>query len=324
MFKLRTYSEFRTGKTGSSIADNAVNQPFYSLHVPGKASTDFAKTFAENTIWMSENFAYTSPPERPTIGQLWFDTSTSKLKSFNGETWSEVYGYVEPLSDILPFYDDLTIGNEIYFHNNTYVDSVYLDTLTLDNTIEYNAPLVFNKDGYLGVSTNTGTYTDSSDMKNLYPINDTTYTLNKSLSLLGHIINNTSSARRSWSYPTIARKSIYQDIYVTKHNSVWYCKYDSGANPIRVLSTKPVDFQLIIDIGKITDTGTFYGVNISFPTNITLNFINGVPDIFDSNPSIISNQSKRTVHILSFYTTYNGGIDTGIFDVIHSSMEYEV
>jgi microcystin-dependent protein len=56
------------------VNDNTVNTTT-DLKFPGRNSTGYGQDIAENFLHLLENFANTSPPERPIIGQLWFDSN---------------------------------------------------------------------------------------------------------------------------------------------------------------------------------------------------------------------------------------------------------
>lgn len=51
-----------------------------SLRFTGKGATNYGKIQQENQLRLLENFAGDAPPDFPTVGQTWFDTSVSTLK----------------------------------------------------------------------------------------------------------------------------------------------------------------------------------------------------------------------------------------------------
>jgi hypothetical protein len=50
----------------------------------------FGRLQNENFIKLLQNFANATPPSNPLIGELWYDTSTSFLKIYNGTTYIPV------------------------------------------------------------------------------------------------------------------------------------------------------------------------------------------------------------------------------------------
>ena len=75
-----------------TVADQTVNQET-SLGFVGKNYTGYAKVLAENFLHLLENFANSTPPTSPVIGQLWYDTnsianpSQPQLKVWDGTNW---------------------------------------------------------------------------------------------------------------------------------------------------------------------------------------------------------------------------------------------
>ena len=55
--------------------DNTTNLTFVGRNYSG-----YGEVVNENFVKLLENFANTTPPTRPVIGQLWFDTTTKQLK----------------------------------------------------------------------------------------------------------------------------------------------------------------------------------------------------------------------------------------------------
>lgn len=104
-----------------------------SLELVGKANTRYGEAIAENFLHLLENFANTLPPVNPTYGQLWYDTSTNKMKFYtkfgNWKNVAAVYNTSSISSQIQP---DLTNGdiwvnplnNKIsYYINGNWVES---------------------------------------------------------------------------------------------------------------------------------------------------------------------------------------------------------
>lgn len=73
-----------------SVPDGQIDQFTSDLSLIGKKYSDFGEALNENFVKLLENFANTSRPQRPIVGQLWFDTAETKLKVYNGTTFIPV------------------------------------------------------------------------------------------------------------------------------------------------------------------------------------------------------------------------------------------
>ena len=75
-----------------TVEDQTINQET-SLQFVGKNYTGYAKIFGENFLHLLENFAKSTAPTNPVIGQLWYDTNTianppqPQLKVYDGTSW---------------------------------------------------------------------------------------------------------------------------------------------------------------------------------------------------------------------------------------------
>lgn len=94
------------GKVGFSIKPNTTNGPTNphsttphtnavsantSLVLPGKGIVNYGPIIAQNLVHLLENFAATTAPTYPTVGQLWFDTSSGVLKIYKAaNTWASL------------------------------------------------------------------------------------------------------------------------------------------------------------------------------------------------------------------------------------------
>ena len=91
-----------SGATLASIADGTVNNTNTSLTLIGKNYAGYGIFLNENYIKLLENFAYSTAPNAPLTGQLWYDSATGVLKVYNGELWkpisSSASGSEEPSS----------------------------------------------------------------------------------------------------------------------------------------------------------------------------------------------------------------------------------
>ena len=81
------FSDF-VNKGSIVIEDNTINQET-SLKIPGRNTTAYGASIAENFLHLLENFAGPSQPTNPVEGQLWYDNTvgTDQLKLWDGTTW---------------------------------------------------------------------------------------------------------------------------------------------------------------------------------------------------------------------------------------------
>jgi len=106
-----------------TVQDGVVNTQT-DLSLIGKGYAGYGESIAENFLHILENFSNTTAPTKPITGQLWWDSTNSKLKVYNGTSWlstggSAPYQSSEP-SGITQ--GDMWIDSDtgqLYFHNGT-------------------------------------------------------------------------------------------------------------------------------------------------------------------------------------------------------------
>ena len=69
-----------------TVQDGVVNTQT-DLSFVGKGYAGYGELIAENFLKLMENFANGTAPTKPVAGQLWYDTSTSRLKIYTGSTF---------------------------------------------------------------------------------------------------------------------------------------------------------------------------------------------------------------------------------------------
>jgi hypothetical protein len=92
-----------------------------SVGLVGRNYVGYGEIQNENFVFLLENFAHTTPPSRPIIGQTWFDTSTKALNVFTGQTWIPVNSAVVSETEPAAFTDsgDEVIGNGVIWFKST-------------------------------------------------------------------------------------------------------------------------------------------------------------------------------------------------------------
>ena len=121
---------YTVNKTNSSaspnqytVQDGVVNTQT-DLSLIGKGYAGYGELIAENFLHLLENFSNTSAPTKPITGQLWWNSSTSKLQVYNGTSWQTAGGSA-PYQSTAPSglaQGDLWIDSDtgqLYFYNGT-------------------------------------------------------------------------------------------------------------------------------------------------------------------------------------------------------------
>ena len=76
-----------TKTNGSQLAivdDGSIDIDATDLSLLGKNYAGYGQAVNQNFVKLLENFANTTAPLNPTTGQIWYDTSTKKVKFYNG------------------------------------------------------------------------------------------------------------------------------------------------------------------------------------------------------------------------------------------------
>jgi len=89
------YTVNKTNATESpnqyTVQDSVVNTQT-DISFVGKGYAGYGEVIAENFLHLLENFSNSTQPLKPIKGQLWFDSSTSKLNVFTGSSFQPVGG----------------------------------------------------------------------------------------------------------------------------------------------------------------------------------------------------------------------------------------
>lgn len=74
----------------ANVADGQVDVLSSDITLIGKNFSGFGEALNENFVKLLENFANTTRPARPVVGQIWFDTTELKLKVYTGTAFVPV------------------------------------------------------------------------------------------------------------------------------------------------------------------------------------------------------------------------------------------
>jgi hypothetical protein len=71
------------GNVVAIVADGTVNTTATDLALVGRALTDYGTYENENYVYLLENFANSTAPLQPILGQLWYNSTTDVISSYS-------------------------------------------------------------------------------------------------------------------------------------------------------------------------------------------------------------------------------------------------
>ena len=80
-----------SGTALTTIQDDTIDVTSTSLTLVGKNYAGYGAFLDENFIKLLENFAFSSAPNSPLTGQLWWDSGNTLLKVWTGNQWKQVH-----------------------------------------------------------------------------------------------------------------------------------------------------------------------------------------------------------------------------------------
>ena len=109
------------------LSDGTYDQTYTSLTLIGRELPNYGQFLNENLVYLTENFAGTSSPSHPLVGQLWWDTADNVLKVYSGTSWKISTGatssaYASPPGDLS------TNGGDLWYDNTNSQLKVYSGT----------------------------------------------------------------------------------------------------------------------------------------------------------------------------------------------------
>jgi len=88
-----SYTVYKSDGTQlTQVLDGQFDQVTTSLTLVGKNSSSYGNHFNENFVYLLENFANTTAPTKPVIGQVWFDKNSGRLKVYDGNLFKVTGG----------------------------------------------------------------------------------------------------------------------------------------------------------------------------------------------------------------------------------------
>jgi hypothetical protein len=140
---------YKINKTDGSllaeVVDSTVDQVACDLTLVGKNVAGYGEFLNENFVKLLENFASTSEPNNPIMGQIWFDSAQNRLKVYDGNGFrigsGPIVSGTQPLNIVQ---GDLWIDsaeNQLFFYDGTdlqlagpiYKDSQGLSGFTVES-----------------------------------------------------------------------------------------------------------------------------------------------------------------------------------------------
>lgn len=73
--------------TSTIVVPPTVNITSYPVEFVGRDTAGWGETFAQNFINIARNFASTTAPANPFVGQTWFDTDDNQMRVWSGNNW---------------------------------------------------------------------------------------------------------------------------------------------------------------------------------------------------------------------------------------------
>jgi len=119
-----SYTVYKSDGTQlTQVNDGEINQTTTNLTLVGKNASNYGAHLNENFIYLLENFANTTAPTLPQVGQLWYDKNTGRLKVYDGNLFKVTGGaLVQPTAPAQLAAGDIWIDSanqQMYFNDGS-------------------------------------------------------------------------------------------------------------------------------------------------------------------------------------------------------------
>ena len=121
------------GTTLGTILDGTINTAATSLTLIGRNYANYGQIIVDDLVGLLENFAYSTSPDNPIAGQLWWDTTNNVLKVYSANPtttipfWKIVGGAIAQASA-----PSTVIAGDIWFKTTTQQLYIYNGTSPYD------------------------------------------------------------------------------------------------------------------------------------------------------------------------------------------------
>jgi hypothetical protein len=122
------------GQVLTTIPDGTINTSSTSLALPGRNYAGYGQYLDTNMVWLTENFANTSPPPNPLQGQLWYNTNANTLYvcpadgTANANAWLAL---TTTSSGGTTTFGAVNVTGNITSNNLSVINGIQADTITV-------------------------------------------------------------------------------------------------------------------------------------------------------------------------------------------------
>jgi hypothetical protein len=122
------------GTVLTTIADGTINTTSTSLGLPGRNYAGYGQSLDTNFVHQLENFADTTPPAYPLMGQLWYNTNTSTLCICPADGTTSASSWItlaQSGGSGTTTFGNVTVTGNLLANNITAVNAIVGDTISV-------------------------------------------------------------------------------------------------------------------------------------------------------------------------------------------------
>lgn len=101
------------GELLTELVDGTIDSSSTDITLVGRNYKGYGEAFNENFVSLLENFASTSAPTAPMVGQLWYDTSDARLKIYDGTSFRTAGGPI-----VSPQQPNNLVSGDLWINNS--------------------------------------------------------------------------------------------------------------------------------------------------------------------------------------------------------------